>query len=345
MEASLKNIFIPLFIVVVTIFALFAVRKIIFKFLHRWADKTGAKIGDLIITTFRIPSIYWCIAVGLYAGISTSELPARYAFYMSRAIHIIIILSVTIATANLFVKIFENYTQRSKIPIPTPGIMYGVLKGTILIIGILVMLSMLGISIAPLITALGIGGLAVALALQNTLSNLFSGLNIIASMQFKAGDYIKLSTGEEGNIYDITWINTTIKSLSNNMIIIPNSKLATAIITNYDLPEKEMSITVQLSVEYGEDLQNVERITIDAAKRIMETIPGGVPEFEPSIRYNAVGETGIVLSVNLRVRAYIHQYLVRHEFIKTLMERFKEEGIEIPSLAGTAFVGRRNGEQ
>jgi small-conductance mechanosensitive channel len=334
MDLSPWDLFIPLIIAVIVALALLVVRKIAFKFLHRWADRAEVRLGDLVTVTFKTPSFYWCLAFALYLGVSTSELPARYALHISTVINIILILSVTLATSNLFVKILENYTGRSKIPIPTAGIMYGVLRGTILIIGILITLSMLGISITPLITALGIGGLAVALALQDTLSNLFSGLNIIASMQLKAGDYIKLNTGEEGHISDITWRNTTIKSLSNNMVIVPNSKLASAIITNYDLPEKEMGLSVQIVVGYGNNLEDVERIALAVAKRVMETVSGGIPEFEPSVRYSTVGDAGIALSVNLRVREFTHQYLIRHEFIKMLTKRFQEENVEIPSLRG-----------
>ena len=337
MELSLWDLFIPLIIAVLVALALLVARKITFKFLHRWADRTEVKIGDLVIVTFKTPSFYWCLALALYLGLSTSELPARYVLHISRVINIIVILSVTLATANLFVKILENYTGRSKIPIPTAGIMYGVLRGTIVIIGILITLSMLGISITPLITALGIGGLAVALALQDTLSNLFSGLNIIASMQLRAGDYIKLNTGEEGHISDITWRNTTIKSLSNNMVIVPNSKIASAIITNFDLPEREMSLSVQVGVGYENDLEDVERIALGVAKNIMETVPGGVPEFEPSVRYAATGESGIILSVNLRVREFTSQYVVKHEFLKMLMKRFQEQNIVMASPERKAY--------
>jgi small-conductance mechanosensitive channel len=344
MELSLWEIFVPLIVVAIVVLALLVVRRIGFRFLHRWADRAEVKIGDLVIVTFKTPSFYWCLAIALYLGVSTSELPARYVLYISRIIDIIVILSVTLATSNLFVKILENYTGRSKIPIPTAGIMYGVLRGTILIIGILITLSMLGISITPLITALGIGGLAVALALQDTLSNLFSGLNIIASMQLKSGDYIKLNTGEDGYIADIAWRNTTIKSLSNNMVIVPNSKLASAIITNYDLPEKEMSLSVQAIVGYGNSLEEVEGIALGVAKNIMETVPGCVPGFEPTVRYNALGESGIVLTVNLRVREFTHQYLVRHEFIKLLMKNFQEENVEIPSLEGMTCLRKRKPE-
>ena len=92
--------------------------------------------------------------------------------------HVILIFSITIACANLAGKIFRSYIQKSALPIPTTGLAYVILKGTILVIGFLIILSVLGISITPLITALGVGGLAIALALQDTLANLFAGIHI-----------------------------------------------------------------------------------------------------------------------------------------------------------------------
>jgi small-conductance mechanosensitive channel len=115
------------------------------------------------------------------------------------------------------------------------------------------------------------------------------------------------------------------------MVIVPNSKLAAAIITNHDLPEKEMSLSIQVGVGYENDLEDVERITLGVARNIMETVSGGIPEFEPSVRYTAAGESGIVLSVNLRVREFVSQYVVKHEFLKMLMKRFQEENIEMAS--------------
>ncbi len=175
------------------------------------------------------PSIFWCVAAGLCAGIAASGLPDPYSTYISRAIYVIFVFSVTIATANLFAEILGNYMRKTSIPLPTTGIVFGVLKGSILMIGMLLILSMLGISITPLLTALGVGGLAVALALQDTLSNLFAGLHIIAAGQVRPGDYVKLNTGEEGFVTDITWRNTTIRtrvigpSLSQVKVIHPSS--------------------------------------------------------------------------------------------------------------------------
>ena len=124
-----------------------------------------------------------------------SDIPDKYAFFFSKAIDIIVIFSITLAAANVFGNMLKSYIQVANIPTPPTGLIYGILKGLIFVMGILVTLHTLGISILPLVTTLGIGGLAVALALQDTLANLFSGIQILMEKSIRVGDYIKVETG------------------------------------------------------------------------------------------------------------------------------------------------------
>lgn len=195
MTINPEKMMIPAVIALISAGLLLIVRSIAFKILRKWADRTETKIDDIIIKSLRIPSIYWSIAIGLYIGVAVSEFPVRHVIYISKAINIIVIFSITIAVANLAGRIFRNYIQKSNLPIPTTGLAYGILKGTILVIGFLIILSVLGISITPLITALGVGGLAVALAFQDTLANLFAGIHILVEKSIRVGDFIRLETG------------------------------------------------------------------------------------------------------------------------------------------------------
>lgn len=336
---NIEKIFIPAIIVAVVTFALFFVRGIAFKLLHRWAKKTETKFDDIIIKSFRSPSIFWCLAIGLYIGVEMSELPKKYVFYFSKTIHIIIILSITIATANLVGKIFRNYIQKLDLPIPTTGLAYGLLKGTILIIGLLVILSTLGISITPLITALGVGGLAVALALQDTLANLFAGIHILMEKSIRVGDFVKLETGQEGYVEDITWRTTRVRMLPNNIVVIPNSKLAQSVVTNYYLPEKRMSLLIPIGVSYSSDPEKVEKILVEEAKKAIGEIPGLLGEPEPFVRFiPGFGDSSLDFTLICQVQEFVDQYLAQHELRKRIFKRFKEEGIEIPFPHRTVYL-------
>jgi small-conductance mechanosensitive channel len=339
MGIGLKDIVIPAATAMVSASVLFVVRGIAFRLLHKWAEKTETRIDDIIIRSLKVPSVYWCIAIGLYIGVAVSDFPEKYVFYFSRAIHVIVILSITTAAANLSGKIFKNYIQKSDLPIPTTGLAYGILKGTILIIGFLIILSVLGISITPLITALGVGGLAVALALQDTLANLFAGIHILVEKSIRVGDFIRLETGQEGYVEDITWRTTRIRMLPNNMVIIPNSKLAQSIVTNYYLPEKRMSLLIPIGVSYSSDPEKVERILIEEAKKAVGEIPGLLGEPEPFVRFiPGFGDSSLDFTLICQVQEFVDQYLAQHELRKRIFKRFQEEGIEIPFPHRTVYL-------
>ena len=331
MDINLQKLIIPAASAILSVSLLFLVRGIAFRILHRWAGKTETDIDDIIIKAFKTPSLYWCVAIGLYIGIAVSDLQAKYIFYISKTIHAIVILSITIAAANLSGRIFSNFIQKSNLPIPATGLAYGILKGVIFVLGFLIILSDLGISITPFITALGVGGLAVALALQDTLANLFAGIHILFEKTVRVGDFVRIETGQEGYVDDITWRTTRVRMLSNNMVIIPNSKLAQSIVTNYYLPEKRMSLLVSVNVSYSSDPERVEKILVEEAKKAAKEVPGLLSDPEPFVRFiPGFGESSLDFTLICQVKEFVDQYLAQHELRKRIFKRFGDEGIEIP---------------
>ena len=199
----------------------------------------------------------------------------------------------------------------------------------ILVMGILVVMDQLGIAIAPLIAGLGIAGLAVALALQGTLSDFFAGLNILTDGSLRVGDYIELEGGLAGYIDQIGWRTTRIRMMANNMIIIPNSRLASSIATNYNFPAEELSVYLTVGVAYSSDLDHVERVTVEVAKQVMGETDGSVEGYEPSIWYDNFDDSNITFWVVLRAYGYMEMWQLKHNFIKALLRRYNQEGIEI----------------
>ncbi len=339
METGLNRTFIPAIAAILSVVVLFVVRGIAFRLFHRWAEKTETKIDDIILSVLKAPSVYWCVAISLYIGIGISGLPEKYVFYITRTIHVLVIFSVTIAAANLAGKIFRDYIKQSNLPIPSTGLAYGILKGTIITIGMLIILTVLGISITPLITALGVGGLAVALALKDTLENLFSGIHILVEKSIRVGDFVKLDSGQEGVVDDITWRTTRIKMQPNNMVIIPNSKLAQSVVTNYSLPEKRMAIQIPVSVSYSSDPDLVEKILIEEAKKTAVEMPELLGEPEPSVRFiPGFGESSLDFTLVCQIREFADQPAVQHELRKRIFKRFKDAGIEIPFPHRTVYL-------
>jgi len=339
MDINLKRIVIPSIIAVATILVLLIVRAIAFKAFNRWAKKTETRIDDIIVNILRIPSIYWSVAIGLYIGIAVSEFPVKYVKYLDKTIHVLIIFSITITIANILSKIFSDSVNKLNLQIPTTGLANGILKGTVIVIGVLIILNVLGISITPLLTALGVGGLAVALAVQDTLANLFAGIHILVEKSIRIGDFIKLETGQEGYVEDITWRTTRIKMLPNNIVVIPNSKLAQSTMTNYFLPEKMMSLPIKVSVSYSSDPEKIERVLADEAKKAVGEVQGLLGDPEPFVRFiPGFGESSLDFTLICHVREFVDQYTVQHELRKRIFKRFKEEGIEIPFPHRTVYL-------
>jgi len=331
MHTALDRLFLPFIVTITSLFVLLVARTIVLRLSRRWAEKTVTKVDNILITSLHGPSILWAIALSIYIGIDSSDLPDRYIYYLTKTIHIIIILSVTFAIANLVGKVFKSYIQQSNLPLPTTGLAYGLLKGIIIVIGILIVLSVLGISIAPLLTALGVGGLAVALALQDTLANLFAGIHVLMEKAIRVGDFVKLESGQEGYVQDITWRTTRVKMLANNVVVIPNSKLAQSVVTNYYLPEKRMSLLIPISVSYSVDLELVERILLEEANKGAQVIPGLLLEPAPFVRFiPGFGESSLDFTLICQVAEFTDQYLAQHQLRKQIIKRFKAEGIEIP---------------
>jgi len=334
----LKNYLFSIFIFLISIFIGFIVKKISKNRISYLNQKFNLKLSSKIIKSLSNTCFFWIILAGLYISISIAELPERFYLIINKSLLISFIISLVWISSKLFITILNSYFQeKTELP-PKISIFKIIIKVVIYFIGFILILNTLNISITPFITSLGIAGLVVGLALQDTLSNFFAGLYILISKKIKPGDYISLDSGIEGYVEDITWRNTTIRQLPNNIVIVPNSKLASSIITNYYLPEKELAVLVQVGVSYNSDLEKVEKVTIEVAKEVMKEVPGGVPNFEPFIRYHTFGDFSINFTVILRAQTYVDRYLVTHEFIKRLHKRYKEEGIEIPFPIRTVYL-------
>src|SRR3989338_7861554 len=296
-------------------------RKLALNMLKRWAEKTETKVDDIILATIRHPSIYWSLAIGLYMAVGLSSFPTKFVL------------------ANLISRLTQYAIESRELPLPATGLSRTIIKAVVLTVGILIILGSLGISITPLITALGVGGLAVALALQDTLSNLFAGIHILVERPIRVGDYIKLSSGEEGYVMDIGWRTTRIRMLANNVIIIPNNKLSQSIITNYYYPEKRMSLLIPIGVSYDSDPDRVEKILVQEAQKAAGEIAGFLKEPPPFVRFiPGFGDSSLNFTLICQVAEYVDQYLVQHELRKRIFKRFKDEGIEIPFPIRTVYL-------
>lgn len=316
-------------------------RRMVFRFLRKWASRSKSSADDFLIQAVHGPFLLWMMMLGLHVATQVSRLPARVTALVAQALLVLWIISITVLAARLAVILIRHYGRGVSTALPVTSLTESLATGIVAVLGLLLLLNTLGISVTPILTALGVGGLAVALALQDTLSNLFAGFYVSLAGQVRPGDYVRLDSGDEGYVSDIGWRSTTLRSLPNNLIVVPNAKLAQAIVTNYNLPEKPMGVSLQVSVSLDSDPDHVERVLLEEVGGGFGQIPGLRSESEPSVRFGGFGKSSLDFSLNCQVNEFVDQYVVQHELRKRILRRFRKEGIDIAIPAQTVvFKGR-----
>lgn len=296
------------------------------------AARTSWEGDDIVIDALRGLSRWIGALIGLHATLFNQAVSANLGEWLHKVTVFAAVMVATVFAARAAVGFVKLSTRTVEGVVPSMTIFHSLTKVAVFVLGILIALQSVGISIAPILTALGVGGLATALALQPTLANLFSGIQILASRTINQGDFVRLGSGEEGTVMDISWRITTIRTPTNNLVLVPNAKLADAVVTNFHGPDLEVPVVVPVGVAYGSDLAKVEAVSIAVAREVQESVEGAIRGFEPVVRFSALQDSDIAFNVILRVniQEWGRQGLVRHEFLKRLVEAYRREGIEIP---------------
>ena len=301
-------------------------------YVKKIADKTKSDLDNIILKIITKPLYELIIFIGLWFAVKDLSFVKQYALWIDKIFFIGSILIITLIASKVLNVLISRLLKVQKKFEKTPKLISKVTNIIIYLAALLIVLQHYNVEITPLVAGLGIGGLAVGLALQSTLSNFFAGVHLISDRPVSVGDFIELGSGASGFsgfVEDIGWRTTKIKTIANNIIIIPNSKLADSIITNVSYPQKEMGVIVQCGVAYDSDLEKVEKVTLETANKIQQIVPGAVKDFEPSMKYHTFGDSNIQFSIILRVAQRTNKYTIVHHFIKALKSRYDQEGIEI----------------
>ena len=299
------------------------------------ALKTKSKVDDILAAAAKGPVKAGILFVGVFFALGFMPGMVQYAQNISMLFTIIFGFYAAYFASKMVGAFIDWYSievaakTSSKLDDQFLPIIKKASFGIIFGIMLLVMLSQLGIEITTLIAAMGIGGLAVALALQPTLSNFFSGVHMILDSPLKIGDYVELDSETKGTVIDIGWRSTRIRTYTNNIVTIPNSKIADSKITNYNTPNTDIGFTVECGVSYGSDLDKVEKVALKTAADVLKKC-NGVDGFEPIFRFKEFGDSSIKFKVVLRTKSLGDMYLAKHEYIKALKRNFDKAGIKIP---------------
>ena len=323
-------------------------KSLLFKAVDKLAGTGPADLDDTLIGALRWPARYWVVLVALViavADLDERDVPARIAHGLSQVIFVLLVISVALAVARVSIVLLQHSMRRS-----STGIQITTLTKTLIRVfwgvpaALIILRDVFNFEITPWLATLGVGGIAISLALKDTLANVFSGFYVSLSGQLKKGDYIRLDVGVEGYVADIQWRVTTLKTLSGNMVLIPNSKLSEAVVTNFSEPAKPLSVTINYGVDYSTDLDLLDRVVLEEVKAAVGQIPGLLAEPAPSNRLNpGFGDSALNFSLNVGVSELEAQFAVTDLLRRRLLKRFRVEGIQLPFPTRTIQIVREPG--
>jgi small-conductance mechanosensitive channel len=300
--------------------------------LYYWKKRLPEGLGQLVFSLLETLPMPLLLIASIYLGLESLPLPARFEFLGSRLIIGLVVVVMIYFPARVIVLALRRAGQQdpSLLRITQPATY--VVRMLFALVGTLVFLQKMGVSLTAVWGTLGIGSVAVALALQDTLSNFFSGLYLLADRPVSPNDYIKIDPDQEGYVVNIGWRSTILRTLGNNYVVIPNSTLAKSVITNYSAPETRMGFGLPVSVAREADPTQVEKVLLEAAhEAIRDGLEGLLPKPEPAVRFNpGFGEYSLNFTLGLQLRQFTDQYLVQSELRKRIVKKLAEAGINMP---------------
>lgn len=326
----IKSLIVTCSIFIVSLICFYFIWKLIDRKLKLWSQKTVSTLDDEIVLAIHLPSKI--LLLGLSLGISLQLAPLRGSLQppLVTLSKLLIIVPLLMAAERLLKTFILSKMIPAALSESSQTLFRTLTKVLVYSIGFLIILDTLGVSITPLLASLGVGSVAIALAAQETLSNLFSGFYILLDKPFRVGDCIKIDNGVEGYVAKIGWRSTHIRLYANSIAVLPNTKVASSIITNYDFPESDVSVSVTACASYNSDLKHVEQVVLEVAFLIQNTLPFASKHMAPSMSFTDFGDSAIQFNVVLRAQRITDSGAMKHEFIKALHARFHQEGISIP---------------
>lgn len=294
--------------------------------------KTKTDIDDIIVEKSSKPFTILALLVSLrisLAQLALSDFILSNFYNGIYSVLVIVIAYLAYVFADVaLIRIWKSVSKKSKIDIDDSltDIVHTFLKIILAALSFLYILEIWGFEIGPLLAGLGIAGLAVALALQPTLSNIFSGVSMVLDRSIRVGDWIVLDDGTWGTIERVGVRSTKINTFNNEQITYPNSKLADNKIYNVALPEPKSRVVVPFGVAYGSDVDKVKSLILKEIKKVSHY----VSDPEPSVKFLEMADSSLNFKAFFFVDSYENRYAALDEANTRIYKALNKEGIEIP---------------
>ena len=313
----------------------FLLQLLLTRIVKMLTGKTKTTLDDLVVQAVSRPLFIFVLIHGFFLALTSTTFLDPWQAYVVRvwfATAVLVVLYGLQRVTNALIQWYgsEMATRTSsRLDQNLLPLVRRFINVSLLILGVLLILDDLGIQISPLLAGLGIGGLAVALALQPTLNNFFAGTYLVSGNVLNVGDFIEMEGGVRGYVSEVGWRSTRIRTPSNNLVIIPNSRIADSILTNYSMPSTEMGVIVESGVSYSSNLAHVREVVLEEASRLIEEMPEADKSYQPWFGYERFGDSNVDFWVWLQAKDRISSFALKTEMMIRLHQRFTREGIEI----------------
>lgn len=308
------------------------VRQWLLRQLTKMAGGNPKSFPALLRDDLATPTMLWCLVITVDILLGVAEFSPR----LERQGHILVvsflILSLTMVASSAVLRAVQVYGERHSVPFAVAGLSRTLLRALVYGVGLSILLAFLGISITPIWTALGVGGLAVALALQDTLANLFAGVHILIERPISVGDFVRLSAEEEGMVSDIGWRTTRLVTGTNSTVVIPNKTITATNLVNYSLPSDEVGVWVPVMMGLDADVEKAAAIAVAAARETEGVLKEPAPVFtvDPGIT-----PTHLQYRLSFRVARQTVGGIVKTQVVQRVLAGFRQQGIPLPEARRT----------
>jgi len=323
-------------IVLIAVVVAFIVHKLVFPIIIRFTSWTPTDLDSRLVKSIRWPTTLAILVLGLYLALSVpldlTSSQQSTADAVGRALGVVLAIMMVVGLLSSATDWYLASLASSSQKVVDLRLFPLIRRVGIVIIygiGVLLVMDVLDINITPLIAGLGIGGLAVALALQPTLANLFAGTYVMTEGVITTGDYIQLENGLKGYVVEVGWRSTRIRDWRNNLVVVPNAKFAETIITNYQQPNNAVNVYFECGTSYDSDLYRVEEICHEVMDTIIGTHPMAIKEYGEYFAFDNFGDSNVNFWLFVQATDRWGSFVVQSDMMKLLHKRFKEEGIVI----------------
>jgi small-conductance mechanosensitive channel len=300
------------------------------KLLVAQAARTKTELDDALAAAIRRPLYLVILVLGVNVWVLAVPLGARAWQVMERLNTGAGLFAILLFLDSFIAAYVTSRAATSRVLATSGPVLKSTARVLIVIVGSLMLLDSVGVDMTPILASLGVGSLAIGLALQKALEDFLSGLLIAADQPIRVGDFIEVVGDEAGTVLSIGWRTTRIRTRDDMVVIFPNSKLSTSTVINRSMPGNQVEFTINVGVAYHSDLEQVAAAATDVAKTLQDGDPRGTDGYDPKLVYVGFGDSSVDFRVWLKATRWEHTFSLRDAYIRALHARFKTEGITIP---------------